>query len=381
MKKRLIHIAIDGSWYDVLKLLFKHDIDTLNYIDTFIGKGLIRWSNFVDSAAADDNNIFFSDDDYDEDEDDAEEEEDFFFGSVYRKSDEEKFLLLFLQRINSKFINFDNVMYHACHFGHSSPVLWLLKNKSSYQFDMRYIMNKVCFHGDLKLIRYLSKKYSADRFDYKSAMIKACRGHRTSTLPVCKWLWKNIDHSVFDMKIALNNASRFNNCRVIEWILADVGTFLDPETALHNACEHGSEYTVNVLLAKSTIKMFDIQSLISCACRNADDGCSITKLLLKRADKSTLDLNAVFSLACKCVNIDIVQLLIEIFAPSISETSHGNNIYSKNHVDINMLIDCILDMGSHESKKENETKSKLLMLILHKWIQEIEVQLLQMCVK
>ncbi|CAC5391352.1 unnamed protein product [Mytilus coruscus] len=286
-----------------------------------------------------------------------------------------KLLMLFLQRVNTKFIDLHSVMNDVCDIGHSSAVLWLLENKHKHCFDMRNVMNKVSYHGDLKLVEYLKQTYKAGDFDYKTAMIKACRNSQKKTVDVCKWLWANIDRSMFDMKAALNNASRCNNTEAVVWILTEIETGLyDTEAAMLLACEHGDYNTVDLLLDTSSKKRLDIQSAIIIACRNENNGLFITQHLYERADQTTININHIFSAACKNYRINIVQWIIETCDQNITktETRNGQKHFikslDKNRVDMDQAVTCILDMDAPDQKKGlvNETKIQLLRLILKK---------------
>ncbi|CAC5391347.1 unnamed protein product [Mytilus coruscus] len=285
-------------------------------------------------------------------------------------------LMVLLQRVNTKFIDLDSVMNDVIHIGHSSAVLWLLENKPDHPFYISNIMNKACYHGDLKLVDYLFQKYIAADFDYKTAMIKACRNSKKQTLDVCKWLWANIDRDLFDMKVALNNASRCGNTKVVEWILTDVDTELfDTENALFCACEHSSDHTVELLPDKSGFNTFDFQNAITLACKNENNGYTIiTKLLYECTDKSTVDINAVFSFACKNYRSDIIHWIIQTCDQNITftETGNGNKNVTKsldkNRVNMDQAVTCILAIDAPWQKKDhvNETKIQLLRLILKK---------------
>ncbi|XP_071123572.1 uncharacterized protein [Mytilus edulis] len=286
-----------------------------------------------------------------------------------------KLLMLFIQRVNIKFIDLDSLMNDVCNIGHTSAVLWLLENNYSHCFDLRNVLNKASYHGDLELVKYLQQTYKTGDFDYKTAMVKACQNSQNKMLDVCKWLWANTDRDWFDMKVALNNASRYDNTTVVEWILTDVDTELfDTEDALFCACEHGSYNTVKLLLETSGINIFDFQYAITVACRNENNGYTIiAKLLYERADKSTINIHAVFSVACKNYRSDIVQWIIETCDQNISftETRDGNKdstkSLDKNLVDMDQALTCIINMVASDSHKENhnETKKKLVWLILN----------------
>ncbi|XP_071123571.1 uncharacterized protein [Mytilus edulis] len=286
-----------------------------------------------------------------------------------------KLLMLFLQRVNTKFIDLRSLMNDVCNIGHSSAVLWLLRNYYSLCFDMKNVMNKASYHGDLELVEYLQQKYKAGDFDYKTAMIKACRNSQENTLDVCKWLWANIDCSVFDMKAALTNASRCDNNEVVEWILDDVDMGLyDIEAAVYTACENGEDDTVKLLLNKSSINMIDFEHAITLACKNENSGLQITKLLYERADKSKIDINTVLADACKCFRSDIFEWIIQTCDQNITvtETKDAKQKFikslDKNLVDMDQAVTCILGMDTPEQKKDqaNEIKIQLLMLILNK---------------
>ncbi|VDI18995.1 Hypothetical predicted protein [Mytilus galloprovincialis] len=286
-----------------------------------------------------------------------------------------KILLLLLPRINYSSIDLNSVMNDICHIGHSPAVLWLLENKPSYRFDMRNIMNKACYHGDLKHVEYLHQKYKGEDFDYKTAIIKACRNSKDKTLDVCKWLWGNIGRNLFDMKVALNNATRCDNYEVVEWILTEVDKgLLDIEAAVLCASEHGEDHTVILLLDKSSTNMIDLEHAITLACKNEKNGFKITKLLYERADKSTVDLNVVFSVACKNYRSDIVQWMIEMCDQNIIATETDGhkkfiNSFDNHLLDISLAINCIVDMDPPKHKIENveATKNNLLCIILKKF--------------
>ncbi|VDI03445.1 Hypothetical predicted protein [Mytilus galloprovincialis] len=287
-----------------------------------------------------------------------------------------KLLMLFIQRVNSQFIDLNSLMNDLCHIGHSSAVLWLLGNQQSHCFDIRNVMNKASYHGDLGLVKYLKQYYKAGDFDYKAAMIKACRNSQEETLDVCEWLWANINHDMFDMKAALNNASRHDNTLIVEWILTYVDKgLLDTANALFCACEHGSVHTVKLLLDKSGINTFNFQHAITLACKNENNGYTIiTKLLYERADKSIVDMNVVLSVACKNYRSHIVQWMVETCDQNmiVTETRDGNknliNSLDKHLLDISLAINCIVDMDPPKYKIENveATKKKLLCIILKK---------------
>ncbi|CAC5391356.1 unnamed protein product [Mytilus coruscus] len=286
-----------------------------------------------------------------------------------------KILLLLLPMVNLNLFDLDSLMNVVCRIGHSPAALWLLENKPSYPFDIGSVLNKAAYHGDLKFVEYLLLKYNGDDFNYRTAMIKACRNSNENTLDLCKWLWENNDRCLFDMKASLNNASRCDNTEVVEWILTEVDKgLLDTEAAFLLACEHGEYDTVELLLDASSINMLDIQSAMIIACRNENNNLSITELLYKSADQSTINLNAVFSAACKNYRIDIVQWIIETCDQNITvtETKDGNKHFikslDKNRVDMDQAVTCILDMDAHEQKEDhvNEIKIQLLRLILNK---------------
>ncbi|XP_052065565.1 uncharacterized protein LOC127705286 [Mytilus californianus] len=295
------------------------------------------------------------------------------YSSRFEKS-HEKILLLLLQSVNDKTIDLTRVMTDMCSIGHSSAVKWLLENKPVHFFDIRNVMDKACYHGDLELVYYLLRKYSAADFDFFTAMITACRKAQKKSLDVCKWVWENIDHDLLDIKASLNNASRFGNTVVVEWILTDVDIMLiDTEAALLCACEHGSDHTVQLLMDKSGLNTFDFQYACTLACRNDYNGYTIiNKLLYKCADKSTIDLNAVLSVACKNYRTGIVHWIIETCDQSktVNETNDGNKNcnkrFDKHLVDIDRALTCILHMNAPVQRKghENATKKELVWLIL-----------------
>ncbi|CAG2189676.1 KANK [Mytilus edulis] len=288
-----------------------------------------------------------------------------------------KLLMLFVQRINTKFIDLDSLMSDLCNIGHSSAVLCLLENQQLHCFDIRNVMNKASYHGDLGLVEYLEQNYKAGDFDYKAAMIKACRNSQEETLDVCEWLWANINHDMFDMKAALNNASRHDNIQIVEWILTYFDKeLLDTANALFCACEHSSVHTVKLLLDKSGINTFNFQHAITLACKNENNGyTTITKLLYERADKSIVDMNVILSAACKNYRSHIVQWIIETCDQNmiVTETSYGNknfiNTLDKHLLDISLAINCIVDMDPPKHKIENveATKNNLLCILLKKF--------------
>ncbi|VDI44552.1 Hypothetical predicted protein [Mytilus galloprovincialis] len=293
----------------------------------------------------------------------------------YEKFEREhgKILLLLLQKNNTKLVELNSKMNDLCQIGHSPAIQWLLENKPSFSFDIRKVMNNACFRGDLELVDYLFQKYSAVDFDYKTAMIKACRHAQCNTSDVCKWLWKNIDRSMFDMKAALNNASKYDNTEIVKWILTDVDTELyDIDAAVFTVSEHGNEDTLKLLLNQSGIHMLDIQSALTLSCRNDRNCLGNAILLYRRANKSSLDMNAVLSEACKYYRTDYIQWIIETCDKNISvfETNdrHKHFIKSldKHRVDMDHAVTCILGMENPAQKKEhvNKTKKQLLMLIL-----------------
>ncbi|CAG2227427.1 unnamed protein product [Mytilus edulis] len=288
--------------------------------------------------------------------------------------DHGKILLLLLQKNNTKLVELNSKMNDLCQIGHSPAIQWLLENKPSFSFDIRKVMNNACFRGDLELVDYLFQKYSAVDFDYKTAMIKACRHAQCNTLDVCKWLWKNIDRSVFDIKAALNNASKYDNTEIVKWILTDVDTELyDIDAAVFSASEHGNEDTLQLLLNQSGINMLDIQSALTLSCRNERSCLRNAKLLYRRANKSNLDMNAVLLGACKYYRTDFIQWIIETCDKNITvfETSDGHKnfikSFDKHRVDMDQAVTFILDMDDPEQKKDhvNETKKQLLMLIIN----------------
>ncbi|VDI58121.1 Hypothetical predicted protein [Mytilus galloprovincialis] len=180
---------------------------------------------------------------------------------------------------------------------------------------------------------------------------------------------------MFDMKAALNNASKYNNTEIVKWILTDLDTELyDIDAAVFSVSEHGNEDTLQLLLNQSGIHMLDIQSALTLSCRNERSCLGVAKLLYRRANTLDLDMNAVLSEACKYYRIDFIQWIIATCDQNktVTKTNYGNknciNSLDKYHVDMDHAVTCILDMNTPEQKRDsvNETKTQLLMFILNK---------------
>ncbi|VDI52577.1 Hypothetical predicted protein [Mytilus galloprovincialis] len=105
-------------------------------------------------------------------------------------------------------------------------VSFFLENNICKDINVKILMLDACKDGYPRLVIWLLQNYTKSELEIQNAFLGACVGREFNSFQtyydrlVClRFLWDEIDHSLFDTKAALKQAQQTNNEKISAWLL------------------------------------------------------------------------------------------------------------------------------------------------------------------
>ncbi|CAG2209574.1 unnamed protein product [Mytilus edulis] len=244
---------------------------------------------------------------------------------------------LLLQIISPNLFNIGTVIEQASRLNHTEKVLWLLQNKDSSLFEMKYVMNEACRNSNLQIMKYVMDNMDRNCVDARSS----------------KMAFDNIPHDMLDLESAMNNACRYDNVVVVQWFWNNLDRQLfDVKTAWNNACYNCNEALLSYLLDSMDVKMLDTFVALSRACRNIKEGDKIMSLLFEQLNVNTPEnCKLVLKESCVHCNRKVVKWLL-------SNTDIQPLVYKESLID---MIKATINMTNNMDKSDRVSMVQFLL--------------------
>ncbi|CAC5366439.1 unnamed protein product [Mytilus coruscus] len=324
----------------------------------------------------------------DDDEDDINE----------RREKKESLIKLILEKADHDLLVLKEIMNEACRYGYLNVVTFLLENTDHEKLHIMEAVNNACNpsideetdnnicdnSSKEKLIKMLLQKVKTDLLDMEILMNEACRN---GLLNIIRWLVENIDHSMFDVDIAINlfilydsdgtldifklllqnispdlfdigtvieQASRLNHTEKVLWLLQTKDSSLfEMKYVMNEACRNSNLQIMKYVFENMDKDCFDVRSAMNKACRSSKpNSLEAVKWLLENVPHDMLDMESAMNNACRYDLVAVVKWFWTTLDRKLFnvKTAWNNACYNCNEALLSYLINTMNEKMLDKSK-------------------------------
>ncbi|CAC5406250.1 unnamed protein product [Mytilus coruscus] len=230
---------------------------------------------------------------------------------------------------------------------------WMLNNIDRRKFDMNQLLKRACEFKRLDIVQFLCENINHYQLDFTAAFVAAMNNvWNDADESVSKWLIKNIDIQLFDMKTITSEVLEVGCNKDLKFLLKNVDNCMLDIKLVFNKIYKGGRRSIESLLkwmgTNVEKKKMNTLEMASMACMVEDF--EVVKYLFKNIDLGPLDVKFVLmsSMNSKwqgdnkdliqwiCLNVDLKQInIMDIIDTAFKEVRYDElKILLKNNKEI-----------------------------------------------